>query len=125
MHCHRFYLAEVGRTLDCETGYFHHVRLLSLERAFFKVATQYTVNFPCVNSIMPNYRKCTIVETLEDYRGMRIDDNLMFCIDSWVKTETEVFTEWYRLGSAPEPEEAAERLIDIMPTCLYDALRID
>ena len=54
MHVHRFYLAEVGRTIDWETGYYHHVQLLSMEKDYFKVATQYTVNFPCVNSIMPD-----------------------------------------------------------------------
>lgn len=125
MHVHRFYLAEVGRTIDWETGYRHHVRLLSLEKDYFRVATQYTVNFPCVNSLMPDFRKCTIVETLKDYRNMDIDDELMFSIDSWVKTETEVFTEWYRLGTTPEPDKAARRLIDIMPKRLYDAMSMD
>ncbi len=45
MHVHKFYLIEVGRTMDWETGYFHHLKLLSLESEFFKVATQYTLNF--------------------------------------------------------------------------------
>ncbi|MBQ9953873.1 MAG: helix-turn-helix transcriptional regulator [Eggerthellaceae bacterium] len=125
MHVHRFYLAEVGRTIDWETGYYHHVQLLSMEKDYFKVATQYTVNFPCVNSLMPDFRKCAIVETLKDYRGVSIDEDLMFSIDSWVKTETEVFTEWYRLGTVPDPETAAKRLVDIMPTRLYEAMRME
>ena len=29
MHVHKFYLIEVGRTMDWETGYFHHLKLLS------------------------------------------------------------------------------------------------
>lgn len=124
MHCHRFFLVEVGRTVDWETGYFHHVRLLSLERDFFKIATHYTVNNSCTKSIMPNFRKCALIETLQDYRHVHIDENLMFCIDSWVKMETEVFTEWYRLDTTPEPREAVKRLIDIMPTRLYDSLHI-
>lgn len=125
MHCHRFYLAEVGRTIDWEEGYYHHVGLLSLEKEYFKVATQYTASSPCLNSAMPGFRKCAIVETLLDYRNVVIDDDLMFSIDSWVKTETEIFTEWYRLGITPEPAVAARRLVDIMPPRLRDAMRVE
>lgn len=124
-HVHRFYLVEVGRTIDWETGYFHHVRLLSLEKEFFKIATQYTLNFPIERSIMPHYRKCALVETLRDYRSVEIDDDLAFCLDTWVKTETEILTEWYRLGTAPEPKEAAAKLVSVVPRRLYDALSME
>ena len=73
---------------------------------------------------MPNFRKCAIVETLRDYRNIEIDEDLMFCIDSWVKTETEIFTEWYRLGTAPDPEKAAHWLVSIIPPRLYEALKM-
>lgn len=121
-HIHKFYLIEVGRTIDWETGYFHHIRLLSLEKDFFEVATQYTLNSPIERSIMPHYRKCALMETLRDYRGIEIDDDLMFCVDTWVKTETEILTEWYRLGAAPPPGEAAAKLVSVMPRTLYEAL---
>ena len=49
----------------------------------------------------------------------------MFCIDTWVKTETEILTEWYRLGTAPPPKEAAARLAVVIPRRLYDALSMD
>lgn len=124
MHCHRFYLAEVGRTLDWETGYRNHVWLLSLEKDFFQTATQYTLGTPCLNSIMPHVRTVTIMETLRDYRGMEIDEDLMFCINSWVKTETEVLTEWYRTGTVPEPAEAARMLVGIMPVRLREAMEL-
>lgn len=124
VHIHKFYLVEVGRTIDWETGYFHHIRLLSLERDFFKVATQYTVNLPCGRSIMPHYRKCAIIETMQDYRHIAVDDELMFCINAWVKTETEILTEWYRLGTTPPPKEAAVKLTSVIPRPLYEALLI-
>ncbi|MEG1493342.1 MAG: TetR/AcrR family transcriptional regulator [Gordonibacter sp.] len=123
-HIHKFYLIEVGRTVDWETGYSHHLKLLSLERDFFKVATQYTLNYPNERSVMPHYRKCALLETLQDYRHVDIDDELMFCLDSWVKTETEVLTEWYRLGTTPPSREAAEKLAWVAPKMLYDALSI-
>lgn len=119
---HRFYLVEVGRTIDWETGYFHHIRLLSREKEFFHAATQYTLNISTERTVMPHFRKCAILETLQDYRHMAVDEALMFCVDSWVKTETEILTEWYRLGTVPEPEEAARLLTSIVPRRLYDAL---
>ena len=125
IHVHQFYLIEVGRTMDWETGYFHHIRLLSLEKRFFEAATQYTLNSPADRNIMPHYRKRVLVETLQDYRKADIDDELMFCIDTWVKTETEILTEWYRLGTAPPPKEAAARLAVVIPRRLYDALSMD
>lgn len=125
MHVHKFYLIEVGRTMDWETGYFHHLKPLSLESEFFKVATQYTLNFPSQRSIMPHYRKCALLETLQDYKHIALDDDLMFCLDSWVKTETDILTEWYRLDTVPPLQEAVERLARVAPKMLYDALRMD
>lgn len=124
IHVHKFYLIEVGRTIDCETGYFHHIRLLNMERDFFKIATQYTLNSSCQRSIMPHYRMIALIETLQDYRGIDIDDELMWCISNWVKLETEILTEWYRLGTPPKPQDAVNMLIDVMPSRLYEALRI-
>lgn len=124
-HVHQYYLSEVGRTIDVETGYFHHIRLLSLEKDFFKIATQYTVASPCVRSIMPQFRKMALIETLRDYRNVTIDNELLFCLDAWVKTETETLTEWYRLGTTPTPQEAAEKITAIFPLRLYEALQIN
>lgn len=33
--CRQFYLNEIGRTISWQTGYYHHIRLLSTEREFF------------------------------------------------------------------------------------------
>lgn len=123
-YVHKYYLNEVGRTLDWEAGYSHHIKLLSLEENFFKVATQYTLGSPCVRSIMPQFRKMALLETLNDYRHEVIDDDLMFCLDTWVKTETEILTEWFRLGTTPHPREAADKLIEVMPNRLYTTLSL-
>ena len=119
---HRFYLVEAGRTIDCETGYVNHIRLLSREKDFFCIATQYTLNISTERTVMPHFRKCALLETLQDYRQVEINDELMFCLDSWVKLETKVLTEWYRLDTTPPPEEAAHMLTNVMPRMLYDAL---
>ena len=121
-YVHRFYLAEVGRTLDWETGYSHHIELLLMERDFFRVATQYTATISSLDSIMPHFRELTLLETLKDYQGVEIDNDLLFCIESWVKMETEVLTEWFRLDSTPSPQEGARRLVSIMPPALFEAV---
>jgi len=125
MHVHRFYLAEVGRTIDWETGYYHQVRLLSVEKDFFKIATQYTLNISTERTIMPHFREVTLVETLQDYRHVTVDDELMFVIENWIKMETEILTKWYRLGTTPPPREAATKLVNLMPRMLYDAFKLD
>lgn len=122
---HRFYLNEVGRTIDIETGYFHHIRLLSMEKEFFQIATQYTLASSCLRSPMPQYRKMALLETLQDYRLIDVDDELLFCLEAWVKIETETLTEWYRQGTTPEPHEAVERILSIFPPRLYDVLSIE
>lgn len=124
-YAHRFYLVEVGRTIDWETGYFHHIRLLSLEKDFFKVATQYTLDIPTDRTIMPHFRKCALIETLQDYRRIGVDDELAFCVDSWVHLETDILTKWYRLGTTPPPKEAAAKLVSIMPPLLYEAFKVE
>ena len=65
-----------------------------------------------------------LVFSCESKYNIEIDEDLMFCIDSWVKTETEIFTEWYRLGTAPDPEKAAHWLVSIIPPRLYEALKM-
>lgn len=124
MHVHRFYLAEVGRTLSWQTGYARHLELLGLERDYFKIATQYTASFSPTRGIMPHFRKCTLLETLQDYQGVEVGDDLMFCVENWVRTETDVLTEWFRLDSTPDPAEAAHRLVAIMPRALFDATNV-
>ena len=74
---------------------------------------------------MPHYRKCALLETLQDYKHIALDDDLMFCLDSWVKTETDILTEWYRLDTVPPLQEAVERLARVAPKMLYDAVRMD
>ena len=66
-----------------------------------------------------------LLETLQDYKHIALDDDLMFCLDSWVKTETDILTEWYRLDTVPPLQEAVERLARVAPKMLYDALRMD
>ena len=41
------------------------------------------------------------------------------------ETETEILTEWYRMGTMPSLQEAAEKLALAAPRMLYDALLMD
>lgn len=51
--CRQFYLNEIGRTISWRTGYYHHIRLLSTEREFFKKSIQYSINTPFGQTVMP------------------------------------------------------------------------
>lgn len=125
VHIHQYYLAEVGRTLDWETGYYHHIRLLLMEKDFFKVAAWPALNATSERGVIFHCRRQALIETLKNYRHIEVDDDLMFCIESWVKTETEVFSEWHRLGATPPPREAAQKLVSLIPRRLYEALAVE
>jgi len=123
--CQRFYLNEAGRTIDWQTGYFHDFRLLSKEESFYSNALEYTSRNSEGLNLMEDYRKDVILETLRDYRQVEITDILMFCVETFVKTETEAVATWLRNGCKIQPEVFAKYMIAIMPRALYGVVELD
>lgn len=121
-YCQLFYLNEVGRTIDWRTGYFHDFRLLSEERAFYRHALDYTVYSSEGLQAMEDHRRAVIHETLCDYRHVKVDGCLAFCIDTFVRTETEVMAEWLRNEFEPAPSVFVDYMLAIVPERLYHAM---
>lgn len=123
--CRQFYLNEIGRTIGWRTGYYHHMRLISQEREFYRMAIQYSINVPFGRSIMPENRQAVLLETLRDWRHVTVDHNLEFIVASFSKLECEVMNDWFRSDAPTDLRGWTEDLISLVPDRLYRALDID
>lgn len=121
VHCEGFYLNEVGRTIDWQTGYYHHFRLLAKERDFLQRVLRAV---PIEMNPMPNRRKNTLLKTLI-LREVAVDDIMLFGLDTFVMIETELVMKWVRDGLQTDPLALARLITSVVPRTLYDALEFD
>ncbi|MDR1422849.1 MAG: TetR/AcrR family transcriptional regulator [Coriobacteriales bacterium] len=119
----KLYLDEVGRTIDWETGYHHHFRLLAQEHVNYYAGLQYTYGVPFGIDPMPAHRRQVLIETIKDFRKAELSPKIEFCVDAFAKLETELADKWFRDGLA-EPECFAEHMASMVPHLLYKITRI-
>ena len=120
--CRQFYLNEIGRSIDWKTGYYHHLRLISGERDFYRKSIQYTINEPFGQTTVPENRKNTIFETLTRYRAVTIDHNMSFIVETFSKLECEVLNDWMRSSRDGDLMQWTNDLISIVPSRLFHAM---
>lgn len=123
--CRQFYLNEIGRSINWETGYYHHLRLITEERDFYRKSIQYTINEPFGQTIIPESRKNVIFETLARYRKIPINHNMRFIVETFSKLECEVLNNWMRSGRETNLAQWTDDLLSIVPDRLYRAMQID
>lgn len=121
----QFYLNEIGRTIDWKTGYYHHLRLIAQERDFYRKSIQYSINTPFGQTVMPENRKTVLLETLEKYRHVTVNDNMRFIVEIFSKLECEVLNDWFRSDAPTDLVRWTDDLVSLVPDRLYRALRID
>lgn len=124
LYCRQFYLNEIGRTINWETGYYHHIRLIFQEYDFYSKSIQYTVNAPYGRSVLPEDRKHVLFETIEKYRHERIDRNLRFIVETFSRVECEALNDWLRSSRPADLDSWTGDLISIVPERLYHMLDI-
>ncbi|MEF9841031.1 MAG: TetR/AcrR family transcriptional regulator [Raoultibacter sp.] len=122
--CRQFYLDEIGRTISMETGYYHHLRLIAQEEAFYRRSLQYSINTPYGHTVLPDHRKNVILKTLRQCRGIEPNANMMFLIENFSKTETEVINDWYRSDKPVDLATWTDNLVSLVPHRLYVALQL-
>lgn len=122
--CRQFYLNEIGRTISWQTGYYHHIRLLSTEREFFKKSIQYSINTPFGQTVMPQNRQTVLLETLKVHRNVPIDHNMLFLVEMFSKLECEVLNDWFRSDAPTDLNVWTDDLVSLVPDRLYRALDI-
>ena len=123
--CRQFYLNEIGRTIDWETGYYHHLRLIAQERDFYRKSIQYSINTPFGQTVMPENRKTVLLETLEKYCHMSVDHNMMFLVEIFSKLECEVLNDWFRSDQPTNLAQWTDDLVSLVPDRLFRALQIE
>lgn len=122
--CRQFYLNEIGRTIDWKTGYYHHLRLIAQERDFFRESIQYSINTPFGQTIMSENRKAVLLDTLENYRHVEVNDNLRFIVEVFSKLECEVMNDWFRSDEPTNLARWTDDLVSLVRDRLYRALEI-
>ncbi|MDO4443763.1 MAG: TetR/AcrR family transcriptional regulator [Slackia sp.] len=122
--CRQFYLNEIGRSINWETGYYHHLRLITEERDFYRKSIQYTINEPFGQTVVPESRKNIILETLIHYRKIPIDHNMRFIVETFSKLECEVLNDWMRSDRETNLAQWTDDLLSIVPDRLYRAMQI-
>ena len=125
IYCRQFYLNEIGRTVDWNTGYYHHLRLIDQKRSFYRKSIQYSINSPFGHTVMPANREAVLLETLEKYRGISPDANMRFIVTTFSKLECEVLNEWFRSDESTDLIRWTEDLVSLVPHRLYEALDIE
>ena len=123
--CRQFYLNEIGRTIDWKTGYYHHLRLISQERDFYRKSIQYSINTPFGQTVMPENRKTVLLDTLENYRHVVVNENMRFIVEVFSKLECEVLNDWFRSDAPTDLVRWTDDLVSLVPDRLYRALKID
>ncbi len=123
--CRQFYLNEIGRTIDWETGYYHHLRLIDQERDFYRKSIQYSINTPFGQTVMPENRKTVLLETLERCRRVSVDHNMMFLVEIFSKLECEVLNDWFRSDQPTNLAQWTDDLVSLVPDRLFRALQIE
>lgn len=115
------YLDQVGRSIDWKTGYYHDFRLLTEEQ---DVYGKTLVGLGCPTDEFPEmvlHREETFLRTLA-MRGVEVDDDLRYAIKAFVLLETILVSRWLLDGCNPDPETQAQRMVNLIPHRLYNAL---
>ena len=121
--CRQFFLDRIGRFLSWEVGYYHHLQLIAEEEDFYRKSLQYSINTPYGRTVLPEHRKKVLVNTLRTYRGIDPNGNMLFLIDYFTKTETEVINDWFRSNEPIDLDRWTDDLVSLIPHRLYIALQ--
>ena len=73
---------------------------------------------------MPENRKAVLLDTLENYRHVEVNDNLRFIVEVFSKLECEVMNDWFRSDEPTDLARWTDDLVSLVPDRLYRALEI-
>ena len=79
---------------------------------------------PFGQTIMPENRKAVLLDTLENYRHVEVNDNLRFIVEIFSKLECEVMNDWFRSDEPIDLARWTDDLVSLVPDRLYRALEI-
>ena len=79
---------------------------------------------PFGQTIMPENRKAVLLDTLENYRHVEVNDNLRFIVEVFSKLECEVMNDWFRSDGPTDLARWTDDLVSLVPDRLYRALEI-
>lgn len=122
--CHHYeakFLYEVGRTLTWEEGLLALFRTYAARGRFlYYTSTQTHADVDPTKS----RHRAAIVETLEDYRGVKVTQDIAFLIEAFLELEVFLAGEWFKADLNPSPEKFTELFLECIPRKLYDLMQL-
>lgn len=123
LYCGSFTLKEIGRSLTWNEGYQEWFSLMERERTLFGHSSKQ--DFVQEGRRAVALTRCDeLRETIEEYRGLELTDDLDYF--SWICARLEglVTMEWFESGFATPAHVIAERMELCVPPVLYRALSV-
>ena len=116
-------LGEIGRSLTWEQGYYRHLALLLKRRDIVKAFMRVPQGYQSLPSYGRRWQKEALRRTIEDVKGLEVDDELAFQINCLVQLETHSAIDW-AMGDmmVPEIKTYARWLANAVPRRLFDLL---
>lgn len=115
-------LYQIGRTLSWEDGVLAHFLAISKQSKLLRW-TSFNGEKDTGEATKVRHR-AALLETLEGYRGVVVDQRLKFLIEAYLEMEIYLSGEWFRTGCNPSAEVFASYYLDCIPTKLYNALQL-
>ena len=115
------YLYEIGRTLSWYEANYRNSLEVQKMRNFYIPAFK-TEGFQSLVEHQRRRREEVPVETLTEYRGVKVDEELLFQIRSHITAETDAVSKWVLSGMPYDAARLAELIEGIIPRRLYELL---
>lgn len=125
IYCRKFYLNEIGRTIDWRTGYYHYLRMILMERDFYRLTIKGISGNPFAVTPVSENRVKVLLDTLERYRNVTIDDNMKFLVETFSRLECAVIDGWLKSSQPADLHLWTDYMISLVPPRLYEALKLE
>lgn len=116
-------LYQIGRTLSWDEGDIIAVEGIYARRKFYTKAHQESRGYQSISAFGHRIAHDALTETIVDYRGLDLTDELVFQINYWANSTLITVTNWSRKGMSVPPKEFAALLTSCAPRELYELLR--
>ena len=119
----RIFLYEIGRTLSWEEGLGCLFNAYENRRHFFYFTS--VQNDRDNGSETKARHRAVLKETLEQFRGIQITQDVMFLVEAFLELEVFLTGEWFRAGMNPRSDIFSRLFIDCIPAKFYKMLQLE
>ena len=115
-------LIEIGRTLNWYDATLAAVNEIVARKVLYVAAYQQSRGYQSISAFGHRSIRDILTETIVEYRGIELTDDLEFQIRYHAEATLNVFTNWGRKGMQTPPEDFTRRLCQCIPYDLFNLL---